>query len=289
MRYTLNSRHQGAQRHAATLAGRKGMHRRLSPIQTHCYLCGCLLADGRPTSRDHIFPRQLMTRKNPRERGFDYGGVIETHAECNNRFSPERMTPKALALISALNDPHKMQIVGRRGDELLLNNDCLSDFSQRDIDFFGLEHGLPATASDLLDSLGRATKVAASALTKSAAALIVDRYLPGVPNAWRVLAAPKNSAEPIVCLRSIFGDQRPFEVATDIYAKLLGDRREDFVVAYVVRQFVLLLYFGFSADTSFARQVGGAMTEDGGSLLKWEGECLMELCASPSPWTEVSA
>lgn len=91
-----------------------------------------------------------------------------------------------------------------------------------------------------------------------------------------------------MCLRSILGDQRPFEVATDIYAKRLGDRLDDFVVAYVVRQFVLLLHFGFSADTQYAQHVGRAMTEDGGGLLKWEGQSLMELCTNPSPWREVS-
>jgi len=246
------------------------------------------LDDGRATSEDHVVPRQLILRKQPRARGFDYGRVIRTHQDCNNRFSPERMMQKALALIRTLNDPRQMQVVGQRGNELLLDTACLSDFSQNDFEFFGLDHGLPATASDLLDSLGRATEVVTSALTKSACALLVDRYLPGVPSAWSVLAAPKNSAEPNVCLHSILGDQRPFEVATNIYAKRLGDRLEDFVVAYVVRQFVLLLYFRFSADTPYARQVGRVMTEDGGGLLKWKGHSLMELCASPSPWREVS-
>lgn len=263
------------------------MSSRSSPVQTHCYLCGCPLDDGRATSEDHVVPRQLILRKQPRACGFDYGRTIRTHEDCNNRFSPERMTSKALALISALNDPKKTREVGRTGNQVLLNADCLSDFSQHDFSFFGLDQGLPATASALLDSLNRATKVVASALTKSAAALIVDRFLPGVPNVWRVLAAPKNSAEPNVCLRSVFGDQRPFEVATDIYAKRLGDQREDFVVAYVVRQFVLFLHFGFSVDTAYAWQVGRVMTEDGGSLLQWEGESLMELCTNPSPWREV--
>ena len=198
------------------------------------------------------------------------------------------MAQKALALISALNDPLSFEHIDGSGEKLGLKPDCLSGISQVELEFFGLTLEQPARASDLLESLERATKTAVSVLTKSAAARLVDQHLSGVPSVWRVLAAPKNSAEPTVCLRSVFGEQRPFEVATDIYAKRLGDRREDFVVAYVVRQFVLFLHFGFSVDTAYTRQVGRAMTEDGGSLLKWEGQSLMELCASPSPWREAS-
>jgi hypothetical protein len=52
---------------------------------------------------------------------------------------------------------------------------------------------------------------------------------------------------------------------------------------------VLFLYFGFSADSTLARQYGSAMAHDKDTLLQWEGRCLMELCASPSPWKRVFA
>lgn len=263
------------------------MPRRPSPIQTLCYLCGGPLDDGRATSEDHVVPRQLILRDQPRAVGFDYGGVIETHQECNNRFSPEGMAPKALALISALNDPLSFEHIDSTGEELKLKPDCLSGISKVDLEFFGLTQGQPARASDLLESLERATKTAVSVLTKSAAARIVDQHLSGVPSVWRVLAAPKHTAEPSTCFRSVFGDQRPFEIGTDIHVKRLAESAEDYFVAYTARQFVLLLYFGFSGDTTVASQVGGAMTDDKSTLLQWEGHCLMELCASPSPWRTV--
>ena len=265
------------------------MPRRPSPIQTLCYLCGSPLDDGRATSEDHVVPRQLILRDQPRAVGFDYGGVIETHKECNNRFSPEGMAPKALALISALNDPLSFEHIDSTGEELRLKPDRLSGISQVDLEFFGLTQGQPARASDLLESLERATKTAVSVLTKSAAARLVDQHLSGVPSVWRVLAAPKHTAESSTCFRSVFGDQRPFEVGTDIHVGRVAECIEDYFVAYTARQFVLFLYFGFSADTTLARQYGSAMAHDKDTLLQWEGQCLMELCASPSPWKRVFA
>jgi hypothetical protein len=264
------------------------MPRRPSPIQTLCYLCGGPLDDRRPTSRDHVVPQQLILRDQPRVAGFDYGGVIETHQECNNRFSPEGMAPKALALISTLNDPLSFEHIDSTGKELRLKPDCLSGFGKSDFEFFGLIQGQPTRPSDFLESLDRATKTAVSVLTKSAAARLVDQHLSGVPSAWRVLAAPKHTAELSTCFRSVFGDQRPFEIGTDIHVKRLAESAEDYFVAYTARQFVLFLYFGFSADPAFAHEIGRAMTEDGGGLLKWEGQNLMELCERPSPWREVS-
>jgi len=208
------------------------------------------------------------------------------------------MATKALELIRALNDP-ACTFVGEAAKKVrVLNAACLPDFTQADLDFFGLNDARTATPADLYEPdffklmtpanpLDRATKVAISVLVKSAAALLVDQHLAGVPDTWRVLAAPHHSPDPEVCFRSVLGEQLPFDVGTDIHVKRLEERSEDFFVVYTTRHFVLFLYFAFSGDTNFARRVGRAMVSEEGSLMKWEGSRLMEMSVSPSPWQEV--
>jgi hypothetical protein len=56
-------------------------------MEGHCYLCGMPVAEEASTD-DHAVPKQLISRAQPKAKGFDYGGVLPTHAECNNRFGP---------------------------------------------------------------------------------------------------------------------------------------------------------------------------------------------------------
>jgi hypothetical protein len=99
-----------------------------------CYLCGEEIKEV-IISNDHIIPRQLITRTQPKAKGFDYGGTLPTHEKCNNQFGPETYSVKALKLISVLHDeencifwsPHKF---------MAINSECLKEFTQRDLKFF---------------------------------------------------------------------------------------------------------------------------------------------------------
>ena len=56
-------------------------------MQDICYLCGLSISCQK--SDDHVIPKQLITRKQPKVKGFEYAGKLPSHAECNNRFGPE--------------------------------------------------------------------------------------------------------------------------------------------------------------------------------------------------------
>jgi hypothetical protein len=68
-----------------------------------CYLCG-LPIDAGPVTDDHAVQKLLISRKQPKAKGFDYGGVLPVHPKCNNEFGPERYCGKALELIAVLRD-----------------------------------------------------------------------------------------------------------------------------------------------------------------------------------------
>lgn len=70
-----------------------------------CYLCGKEIAENDVSSGDHVVPRQLISRTQPKVKGFDYGGVLPAHDRCNNEFGPETYCAKALQLIEILQDP----------------------------------------------------------------------------------------------------------------------------------------------------------------------------------------
>ena len=111
------------------------------PSLTVCYLCNQPI-DGLTRSRDHVIPRTLCGKQPPKAKGFDYGGVLYTHPECNNRFVDEMHVRKAMRLLEVLHDsnmtlfrpaPGKL-----KGQVLALNGKNLPGFSQRDFCFFGI-------------------------------------------------------------------------------------------------------------------------------------------------------
>ena len=65
-----------------------------------CYLCGEPLVPA-DHSADHVVPKVLIERDQPRVKGFDYDRTLPSHQACNNQFGPETYASKALDLISA--------------------------------------------------------------------------------------------------------------------------------------------------------------------------------------------
>ena len=57
-----------------------------------CYLCG-LPISGRK-SDDHVVPKQLLRRKQPKVKGFDYAGMLPSNAKCNNQFGRKLIVRK---------------------------------------------------------------------------------------------------------------------------------------------------------------------------------------------------
>ena len=74
-----------------------------------CYLCGKEIV-GSEESGDHAFPKTLLKREQRKAKGFDYGGKLPTHENCNNTFGPERFARKALELLQVLNNPDSYSI-----------------------------------------------------------------------------------------------------------------------------------------------------------------------------------
>ena len=70
-------------------------------------------------------------------KGFDYGGRVRAHLECNNRFGDETYVRKALQLLGALHDSRTTltrPAPGRvKGHVLALNEATLPIFSRRDL------------------------------------------------------------------------------------------------------------------------------------------------------------
>ena len=68
-----------------------------------CYLCSTPILNK--PSGDHAVPLSLIERSQPKMKGYDYAGLVPTHANCNNRFGPETYTAKALDLLVVWGDP----------------------------------------------------------------------------------------------------------------------------------------------------------------------------------------
>lgn len=238
-----------------------------------CYLCGRPI-DGEPATGDHAVPVSLITRDQPKAKGFDYGGKLPTHADCNNRFGPETYVAKALDLLELLAsaDGHG-EFQHRNHPDITikaLDASKLPNFTRRDIEFFKFMdvrnedydvwskpeffNGKPKT-NPTRDAL----HVAFSVLAKSAAALLVKRNLRAVPPGWQIYAAHYSGATDAIDFGDILGETKSFDSGVHVWRKQLDDT--DWVVVYRARSVLLFLIFVFSgkdAGESIKRHFPGA-------------------------------
>lgn len=171
-----------------------------------CYLCGQPV-DASVSTGDHVIPGTLLGKQAPKSKGFDYGGKLRTHAECNNRFGDETYVRKALQLWGALHDSSAALLRPAPGNPnarvLALNEERLPGFRPRDFRFFGIHDARNDSVASFYDPEFYADKpqadlrrtmrcTALSVLAKSAAALLVRRYLDDVPS--RMLSVPGENA-----------------------------------------------------------------------------------------------
>lgn len=224
-----------------------------------CYLCGKEILESDQNSNDHAVPRQLITRKQPKAKGFDYGGVLPAHKECNNEFGPETFCIKALTLIAVLHDENCVSQFQHANDPLekimAINFDCLKEFTERDLAFFKFidvrEHSIAdfSLPTFFLDKpktipIRDAVFTALAVLTKSAAALLVARHLSKVPLRWKVLAIPYSGATEAADFDEFFGNTQPFDVGVKIWLRRFDSG--DWFALYRAQNLLVFFLFKFS-------------------------------------------
>lgn len=226
-----------------------------------CYLCRKPIAEG-TKSDDHVVPQHLLKRKQPKVKGFDYGGVLPTHTECNNRFGPEAYCAKALQLIAVLNDERCVSTYLHKDDPkiimMALNSECLKGFTRQDLQFFKFidvrekdtaEWSSPSffSGKPKTDPIRDALFVALAVLAKSAAALLVSRHLAQLPERWRILAMPYFGATDALDFDSLFGKTKPFDIGVKVWLRAL-ESGDWFTIFRAHNVLVFFLFQLFGSD-----------------------------------------
>lgn len=225
-----------------------------------CYLCG-LPIDSASASGDHAVPKVLIARKQPKVKGFDYGGVLPTHPECNNQFGPEAYCAKALDLIAVLYDENCVSAYQHKDDPsiqvMALKSECLENFARRDLEFFkfiDVRGNDISEISDLSFFPGKPRTnpwrdslfIALAVLTKSAAALLVSRYLRELPSRWRVLAIPYSGAAEAFDIDDLLGDTKPFDTGVKVWIRPFDS--SNWFVLYRAQSLLVFFLFAFSSS-----------------------------------------
>lgn len=231
----------------------------MNPI---CYLCGKEIINEIPTD-DHVISKQFITREQPKVKGFDYGGKVPTHHDCNTRFGPEKMCSKALQVLGA----YKNQIYTNSQDPSIsiqpFKKEELDSFSKEDFEFFGLidltSYNYEDWAHNLeffkdkkkIIPLEKPLNIAISVLVKNAGALLVKRFNVSPQSYWNVLCMPYQAPN-FFDLDSIFGNTQPFENGVKVWIKKL-DNNTDYIACYKNQKVSLIIVFSFSQDEKYSR------------------------------------
>lgn len=252
-----------------------------------CYLCGKPVKPGQE-SDDHVIPKTLIQRAQPRARGFDYGGKLPSHRDCNNRFGPETYVTKALDLVAVLHDEdcwfeycHPANPSFRM---MALKSTCLSNFTQRDLKYFEIIDAQAKSIREIHDLKlleGRrpvnpkrlALSNALAVLTKSAAALLVSRKLDSMPTKWDVLAIPYVGDADSIDFDDLLGSTAPFDVGVKVWIDHL--ETDDYLLVYRAKRVIVYFLFRFSASPAAWNRMLAQFA--GGSRLCFQGSTLMEL------------
>lgn len=227
-----------------------------------CYLCGKPMeCEGR--SKDHVIPKTLIEREQPKVQGFDYAGTLPTHAVCNNEFGPEKFASKALHLLEALHNPEALSEYRHPKDPsvrmMKLNSALFPALTRQDLQFFQIIDGRAKSRVELndlslieggqpTDPRLRALHVALAVLTKSAAALIVSRKLKSVPQKWDVLAIPYVGDADAINFDKLFGKTEPFDVGIKVWLGKL--ETNDYLAVYRAKRVIVFFLFRFSASAA---------------------------------------
>ena len=234
-------------------------------------------------------PKQFLKRAQAKVKGFDYAGVLPSHNKCNNEFGPERMSQKALLLLSALHAGEDCVTLHQHRENpditlLALNSKYLLGFTRQDGEFFRLidvrdkqysEWSAPTFFSDKqkTNPFEEPLHVALSVLTKSAAALLVSRHLKEIPAWWRVVAVPYFDKSNSIDFDDLIGNAKPFDIGLKVW--ICPMEKGDWFVVYKARQTLLYLLFWFSGDPNKMEVIKDSFSDADHFL--FEGKTIMDL------------
>lgn len=250
-----------------------------------CYLCGKFV-EPQEMSCDHVVPKTLIDRLQPRVKGFDYAGILPSHRICNNQFGPETYASKALDLVAALYDDDCFQEYPHPDNPelsmMVLESTCLPSFTRQDFKYFKIIDASLKSKTEIhdltllkgrqpVDLKGLALGTALAVLTKSAAALLVRRKHLPIPRAWDVLAIPHVGDE--IDFDDLFGPTIPFAEGVKVWLGQL--ETHDYLVTYRAKRVIVYFLFRFSASPEAYDRMLSQFTE--GSRLRFQGKTLMEL------------
>ena len=252
-----------------------------------CYLCRKPVEEHED-SGDHVIPKTLIDRAQPRVRGFDYAGKLPSHRTCNNEFGPETYASKALDLIAALYDkdcvfeyPHP---ANPEFQMMALKSTCLPGFTRRDLSYFKIINATSKSKAEIHDLAllkgcspvnpkRLALFTALAVLTKSAAALLVSRRLKTTPSAWDVLAITHVGDAHAIDFDELFGPTVPFDIGVKVWLGHL--ETADYLVIYRAKRVIVYFLFRFSESQAAYNRMLAQFR--GGSRLRFQGKTLMEL------------
>lgn len=256
-------------------------------MKTICYLCGKEISD-QDHSDDHIVPKQFIKRSQPKVKGYDYAGVLPTHAACNNRFGAEIMCQKSLQLLGVLYNPDCL--ISRQHKHhpditiMAIKSECLKSFNNRDLRFFKIidvrnkqydEWSKPSFFEDKkrIDPFKRAWCIALSVLAKSAAAILVSRC--GIPpdTSWEILCIPYFGADSATDFDKFFGSTKPFEIGVKLWVRQFENG--DWFALYKYKELLVHRLFTFSKDSKNIDVVRNIFPE--ADQLIFKGKRLIEL------------
>ena len=260
---------------------------------TICYLCDQPV-DPAVGSGDHVIPRTLLGKRPPKTKGFDYGGRLRTHPECNNRFVDETHVRKALQLLGALQDSNTTRILPAPGNSngriLALNEEKLPGFSPRDFRFFGIHDARNDATASFGDREYYADKPRAdirktvlctslSVLAKSAAALLASRHLADLPNKWKIVCVPYAGDVTGADLSCFFGETKPF--ATDIRVWTKRFEASSWASIYAIDTVMVWFFFLMDDDSNVVEGIRERFRRE--ECLQFQGKSLMDLVGHDWP------
>ncbi len=262
-------------------------------VLTTCYLCGQLV-EGSTSSRDHVIPRALRGKGQPKVRGYDDSGVLLTHPECNNRFGDETYVCKAMHLLEALHNSNttlaRTAPGELKGQVLALNEEKLAEFSPRDLRFFGIHDA----RNDSIASFDKPEYYAnkprtdfrktvicptLSVLTKSAAVLLVSRHLRDLPRKWNVVCVPYQGDTTRAELSFLFGETKPFAKNIRVSAKQF--EASSWFVIYATGTVLALFFFLMEDDCHLVADIQKLFPDQ--ECFRFDGETLMDLVGHDWP------
>ena len=262
---------------------------------TVCYLCNKPI-DGSTHSKDHVIPKALSGKVQPKRKGFHYAGTLPTHPDCNNRFGDEVRVRQAMRLLGALYDPNTTLTQPApgylNGRVLALNEKKLVGFSRQDLRFFGIHDARKDSVASFADpeyltdkphfKIRKVLCIVLSVLTKSAAAhLFSERHLDidDIPSKWNVVCVPYAGDATGIDLSKFFGEPRLYQGDIRVWTKPFEG--SSWVSIYATKSTMVFFFFLMSSDSNLVEGITQRFhLED---CLQFQGESLVELVGHDWP------